>query len=185
MAERKPKKQITTMGHVRRWRAASLSLKASTYVCPLVPFGIILGINWSDWFGSNSTQQNGWSLGLGFGMLLVSLFSTILSIAKRDDLFTKSISGLFYVAILFAAWGVTFMFLASIMNEFGKFFIYFAISIAGSGSCDQVNKSYCQHWLDFYKNLADQEGLSGKGEKEKEARDQAHAEHERKYRPHD
>lgn len=167
----KAKKQVTTVQHLHRWKAASYALNASTYIFPLIPFGTILGINWSNWFGQDQTQ--GWSIGVGFGMLLVSLTGTIIGILKRDEVAKSNISALYYLAILFAAWGFTFMFLASIMNEFGKYFLYFSMSLVGSGTSDQVNKKYCSKWLAFYEKVAEDNSLTTSGNKRKLAREQA------------
>ena len=170
----KAKKELTTVQHLKRWKALKYTLNASIFVFPLIPAGIITGIHSEEWFGST----NGWSLGLGFGMLLVSFALTIIALWKKNDIMNSKVSGVIYLAIILSCWGFAFMFLASILNEFGKYFLYFALSLVGSGTADQINKSYVSKWVQFYQKLADDNGLTPSSAKQEEAKLKAQSEAE-------
>lgn len=119
-----------------KWKVAKVSLHAGTYVCPLVPAGIMIGINWHKWFNSS----NQWSIGLGFGSLLLSALITIIGVAKRDEVINKNVSSLFYLAAVMACWAISLMFLASIANQFGYMLLYTAMGLIGGATCDQINR---------------------------------------------
>lgn len=166
------KAKSVTKSTYKKWKFARYSLKTSTYLLPLVPEGIILGINWNEWFSS----QQGWSIGLGFGSLLVTIFVTILGIAKRDEFFNKNVSALFYLSGLMAMWAVVLMFLASIANQFGIMLLYTSMGICAGAVCDQVNRMVVIPESEWYKKMIIEVGLNPKEEKRKAIREKARQE---------
>ena len=159
MAERnKAKKQRTIVQKYKFWRNWNVGLTAAKFAMPLVPFGTVLGLNWNEWVGNNASE--GWSIGIGFGMLIVASLSAIIGIWKKDEIAKSKVSGILYVAIIFLVIGFGFKLLASIMNEIGNMFLYVSAGIAGSFAIDQVDKSVVASKAAFYKDLIEQNGLS-------------------------
>ena len=56
--DKKPRKQRTTLQKYKLWRNWSYGLEAGKFAMPFIPFGIILGVNWSDWVGDSASE--GW-----------------------------------------------------------------------------------------------------------------------------
>lgn len=169
-----------TKSAYRKWKATKIGLRTGTYVCPVVPAGIITAINWSDWFA----KSNSWHLGLGFSSLLVTVIVTIYGVAKRDQIMKEHISSLFYLSGLMAMWAVVLMFLASIANHFGIMLLYTAIGIVCGATCDQVDKSIVTEQVKFYKDLIEENALDARSRKRKEKIERAikEAQHEAELR---
>lgn len=148
------KKKTKTQKKYRNLQIVRWSLYSGTYLIPLVPAGIMLGINWEEWFSKDQ-----WSIGLGFGMLLLTILITILGIAKKDEVVKKNVSALFYFAGLMSLWAVSLMFLASIANEFGYMLLYTACGLLGGATCEQINKTKIIKEVDQYKKILIQSGL--------------------------
>lgn len=162
------KKKTNTEKSYIKWNVAKWSLYAGTYMIPLVPAGVMVGINWEEWFAKDQ-----WSIGLGLGMLLLTILITILGIAKKDDVVKENVSTLFYFAGLMSLWAVSLMFLASIANEFGYMLLYTACGLAGGATCDQVNKSKVKNQVKFYKEVLTASGLDDKAEKKRKIYERA------------
>lgn len=161
---KKVKKTKTTLQKYKTWRNATYALAGSEFAMPLIPFGIILGINWSDWVGNS--QAEGWSIGLGFGMLIVATIMAMIGIWKKNDLINSKVSAIFYVAIVFAVVGFGLKLLASMINQLGDMFLYVALGVVGSGVVDQVNKAAVKPRMEFYSKLVKENGLSKASAKE-------------------
>ena len=159
MAERvKTKKQKTTVQKYKFWRNWNVGLTAAKFSMPAIPFGVVLGLNWSDWVGNNASE--GWSIGIGFGMLIIASLSAVVGIWKKDELVKSKVSGLLYATIIFLVIGFGFKLLASIMNEMGNMFLYVAAGLGGSFGIDQVDKAAIAPKAAFYKELIEKNGLS-------------------------
>ena len=171
---RKEKQPKTTIQKYKFWRNWEVGLEAGKYAMPLIPFGVVLGINWSDWVGNSPSE--GWSIGMGFGMLIVSVISAIIGLWKRDDIAKQKVSGVFYVAIVFAMIGFGFKLLASIANTFGDMFLYVCLGIIASAVTDQVDKSVINPKVKFYKQLVEDNGLSKASAKKNDEKEQAELE---------
>lgn len=187
---KKVKKQKTTVEKYRAWRNAEIGLTAGKFAMPFIPFSVVLGINWSDWVGDSPSE--GWSIGLGFGMLIIATAMAIIGIWKKDELVNSKISGVLYVSIIFLVIGFAFKLMSSIMSEIGDMFLYVAIGLAGAFATDQVDKMAIRPKVLFYKDLIDKNGLSEasvqKNKDEEQARiegEVAKQERARKFIPHD
>lgn len=156
--EKKIKKPKTTVQKYKFWRNWEIGLEVSKFLMPLIPFGVILGINWSDWVGDS--PSDGWSIGMGFGMLIVSVISAIIALWKKDEIAKQKISGVFYVAIIMAVFGFGFKLIGSISNTFGDMFLYVTCGVVASGVVDQIDKSAIRQNVVFYKDLIVTNGLS-------------------------
>ncbi len=155
---KKVKKTKTTLQKYKTWRNASYGLAASEFAMPLIPFGVVLGLNWSDWVGNS--QSEGWSIGVGFGMLIVATIMAMIGIWKKNDLINSKVSAVFYVAVVFAVVGFGLKLMASMINQLGDMFLYVALGIVGSGAVDQVNKVAIKPRMDFYSKLVKENGLT-------------------------
>ncbi len=155
---KKIKKTKTTLQKYKTWRNASYGLAASEFAMPLIPFGVVLGLNWSDWVGNS--QSEGWSIGVGFGMLIVATIMAMIGIWKKNDLINSKVSAVFYVAVVFAVVGFGLKLMASMINQLGDMFLYVALGIVGSGAVDQVNKAAIKPRMDFYSKLVKENGLT-------------------------
>lgn len=175
MAE-KAKKQRTTLQKLKYWKRWRDALTFSEFMMPLIPFGVILGINWSDWVGDSPSA--GWSIGMGFGMLIVATISAIVGIWKKDEMVKSKMSGIFYVAIVLAIVGFSFKLLASVFNAFGDMLLYVCTSVVASGAVAQVNKSYVSKEVARYQKLVSENGLDRKSAKEIDDEEQAKKEGE-------
>lgn len=173
---KKVKPQKTTIQKYKFWRGWYVGLKAAEYSVPIIPFGVILGINWSDWFGQS--ESNGWSIGIGFGMLIVSTVMAIVEIMKKDELVKTKVSFLFYISIVFVLIGFSFKLLASIMNEMGNMFLYVSLGIVGAGAVDETNQQAIRPKVEFYKKLVEDNGLSKSAAQRMDDADQAKKEGE-------
>ncbi len=158
--ESKKKQPKTTVEKYKYWRNWNVGLTAAKFAMPLIPFGTVLGLHWNQWVGNSASE--GWSIGVGFGMLIVATISGIIGIWKKDELVNKAVSATFYVAIVLAIIGFAFKLMASMMNEMGDMFLYVASGVVGSGAIDQVNKSLVAPKAKYYKALVEENGLSRK-----------------------
>lgn len=173
---KKPKIKSQTRSAYNKLRAIKWSLYGGTYVLPLVPAAVMVGVNWESWVAQT---RNGWSLGLGFGMLLLTIFITILGIAKKDEVINKVASPLFYFAGVLGLWAFSLLFLASIAHEFGLMLLYTCAGLLAGATADQVNRSYIKKEVAFYKKLIIDSGLDKKEEERKLKKQLAKQEAER------
>ena len=176
MAEKKTKQPKTTLQKLNLWKGWQLGLTVSEFAMPLIPFGVILGLNWNDWVGDSASQ--GTTLGIGFGMLVVSVVLAIIGIWKKDEMVKSKLSGIFYVAIVLAIFGVSLKLIAAIINTFGDMLLYVCISVVGSGTIAQVNKTAITKEVVRYQALVKENGLDKKSAKELEDAEQAKKEGE-------
>lgn len=165
--EKKPKSK--TLKTYRRLKLTSRLLYASTYVMPLIPAAIMVGINWDEWVAQTN---NGWSLGLGFGSMLLAVLVTIVGIAKRDEIVEEKVSPLFYFAALLSVWSVALLFLATIAHELGIMLGYTVVGLVGAGVADQVNKNVIKPKREMYKEIVDEAGLDEKAIARKRKKEQ-------------
>ena len=186
---KKVKKPKSTIEKARMWKRAEIGITAAKFAMPFIPFFTILGINWNEWVGDSSSE--GWSIGLGFGMLILATAMAIIGIWKKDELINSKISGVLYIAIVFLIIGFAFQLMASIMTEMGTMFLYVAIGLGASFATDQVDKLAIRPKAVFYAELADKYGLVKESVQKQEDEEQARIEGEMakqeraKYVPHD
>ncbi len=164
-------REVTTLQHLRRWKAANAALRAGMYVAPAVPTGIIMGINWEEWFTQNASR--GWSIGVGFAMLLVAFVSALLGMVKKDEVLKEKVGGFLYLAVLFAVIGFALVMLASILEQLGWYFVWVAVSLVGSTGLQSASDKWSGKWVEFYAKVADDNGLTKESAKRMEARRQA------------
>lgn len=169
------KREVSTLGYYRRWKAAKVGLYAGKYALPLVPAVTITAINWDAWF-----VKTGWSLPLGFASLLISIISTIIAITKKDEVLKDKISGLFYIAAIMAVWAISFMFLANILQQMGQMLLWTVAGITAGGVSDQVNMSLVDSRITEYKGYIEENTLSKSSQRRKARAEKA--ERERKAR---
>lgn len=169
------KNKSKTKTSYNKWNTAKWSLYAGTYILPLTPAAIITGVNWEEWF----TRENSWSIGLGFGMMLVTVLITIIGVAKRDKIMTEKVSSLYYLAAILACWAIVLMFLASIANQFGYMLLYTCFGLLGGATCDQIRKSKVDGEVEFYKQLLIDNGLIESERRRKERQELAKQEAEK------
>ncbi len=174
--EKKVKQPKTTLEKYRMWDRWHKTVWGSKFAMPLVPASIVLGLNWNEWVGNNTSK--GWSIGVGFGMLIVACITSILAIMKRDEIIKKNISAVFIVAIVFLIVGFGFKLLASIANEFGDMFIYISFGVVAAAGVDQADKSLLMPKVEYYKGLVEENGLDKKSARRLEEEEQAKREGE-------
>ncbi|MCK9577608.1 MAG: hypothetical protein M0R51_17010 [Clostridia bacterium] len=173
---KKTKIKSQTRSAYNKWRTLKWSLYGGTYTLPLVPAMVMVGVNWDEWVAQS---RNAWSIGLGFGMLLLTVFITILGIAKKDEVINKIASPLFYFAGILALWAFSLLFLSRIASEFGYMLLWTCLGLLAGASADQVNRSLVKKELAFYKKLIVDVGLDSKTEKRKLQKQLAKEEAER------
>ena len=164
-------KRLPTVKQMNKYRGASIGLKCASYGCCLVPAGVIVGVNWNDWFAQADDGKV--SIGLGFGMLIVSTLLSVIMVMKRDKEFMKKYSPMFYVALLVLCWGATFALLSALAKEFASMLIYVGIGVACGAICDEVNIAAIKPRYEKYKKLVFDYGLVDKAQAEINAREQA------------
>lgn len=157
---KKNKEPKTTVQKLNFWKNWQLGLTLGQFGAPMVPFGIILGLNWNDWVGDSASK--GTSLGLGFGMLVVAFIAAAIGIWKKDEIISSKLSGIFYIAIVLGIVGFSFVLLAEVFNSLGWMFVYIAIGVLGSGGVAQVNKSYVSKRVEHFAELVKKNGLDKK-----------------------
>lgn len=178
----KPSKTITDY---RRYRNIHYALKATEYVAPFAPFGVMLGLNWNTWFpaGKDST-----SVAVGLVMAIASLIMSVLAIAKKDSAFMKKVGAFIPVAVAFLGWGLVCVLLSNILMELGKSLMCTGAGIIASATADVVDKEAVGEKYLYLKSLCDDNGLSKEGEWREKAKVQAEKDAEQKrvrYVPHD
>ena len=173
------KEKSPTVRTYKNWKSARLALYVATFSSPLIPASIMTIINWDEWF-----QQSGISLPLGFASLLVSTLLSIIGIWKKDNLMNKTISAVYYLALLFVGFAAAFLFLANLMSQVGYMFLATAGGLLAGGTADQVNKSLVKPRVKEYRNLIDKNGLDARAKRKLERKKQAKldAENEEKER---
>lgn len=161
MANKTKTPELPTIKAYNSLKAKKSWLKVGSYGSCLVPFGAELAVHWNEWFQTEEKL----SLGLGFGMLLVSTLATMTAVMKKDDDFMKKYSPLFYVAVILALWAGSFLFLASIMQEMGMMLMYCAFGVVGGAVMDEVSRDVIEPKMAIYKEAIDKYGLTEKAEK--------------------
>lgn len=147
-------------------KVAKTSLHAAKYAAPLVPVGIEVGINWDEWFNNS----NGFFVGSGFIMLMLSTFLTYLAVGKKKKLFEK-FSAFWNVAIILFCWGTSFMLLSSILHQIGFIFVFLGFSIVASAIADETETHLVDGSLAYYQELVDTNGLDMRAERRKAKRE--------------
>ena len=164
-----PKTQ--TQKSYRNWSIVKWLLYGGTYATPLIPAGIMVGVNWEEWF----TPQESVSLGLGFASLLLTIVITIVGIGKRDKILRDSFSPLYYFAMILALWAIVLMFLASIAHELGTMLLYTCFGLVGGATCDQFRKTKVDENVNMYKALINEFELDDKQVARRRKRERARA----------
>ena len=159
--EKKPKSK--TLAKRNALRFAKHSLKAGTYIAPVVPVAIETGINWDEWFNNS----NGFHVGSGFIMLILSTLLTYLMVAKRKKLLEK-LSAFWSVAIILVCWATSLLLLSSILHQIGFMLLYISFAIVGSAIMDEVETHVVEENLAFYTGLVSENELDRKEERKKE-----------------
>ena len=187
MARKNKEPLSPTMKSYKRWRNAHIALKATEYSAPFVPLGIVLGVNWNEWFPQNGEHT---SVAVGLIMALASTVVAVAAIVKKDSDFMKKI-GLFIVfAFEFIGWGIVCVLLSKIALELGKALICTGAGLIATATADVVDKSAINNKYLEMKKLVDDNGLSKWGEWKERAKIQAEYDGEKKketvrYVPHD
>lgn len=168
-----PKPKLTTVDHYKRWNTAKWSLYASMWALPLAPATAMTIINWDEWFA-----KSGLSLPFGFATLLASTLLSIIGIWKKDEIVNKTVSVVYYLALVFTGFGVSFLFLASLYQMIGYMMLATAGGLLASGTVDQINKSLVKPNVAFYKKLIEENCLDEKSKRKKQREEQARREAE-------
>lgn len=159
---KKEKKERTTLQTYKSLKRGRIALEAGKYAMPLIPAGVMTGVNWEVWF-----KNCGASLPFGFTTLIFAVVLSILGISKKDNLVKEKLSGLVYLALTFACFGLAFKFLSNIMNQMGDVFLWTALAICGSFGVDQVDKTVMDKNIAFYKDLVDKNELDPRAKKKR------------------
>lgn len=165
----KAKTKSKTLATYKRYRALKWGLYSSVYALPLVPASVLTAINWDEWVAQTG---NSWSLGLGFGSLLLSLLITILAVAKKDKFLKDLLSPVFYIALILGVWSVSFLLLSSILHNFGQMLLFTSLSLIVSGGADQVRTKLVEPQLSFYKDLVVTNKLNPKWEEKRKLKEE-------------
>lgn len=149
-------------------RVAKYSLKIGSFAMPLIPFSIIVGVNANDWFATT----DGFSIGMGLAMLLVSTLITYLVAAKKTKIF-EGFSGFWSACIIIVCWGVCLLFLGTIINELGSMLLYVGLSLLASAIMDETESRVVEEKLEFYNELVSANNLDKKEVAKKKEKEQA------------
>lgn len=155
---KKPKSK--TLSKRNGLRVAKYSLKAGTYAAPLVPVAVETGIHWDEWFNNS----NGFHVGGGFIMLILSTLLTYLMVAKKKKLLEK-FSAFWSVAIILICWATSLLLLSSILHQIGFMLLYIAFAIVGSAIMDETETRVIEENLSFYEGLVKDNNLDPRQEK--------------------
>lgn len=165
------KQKSKTVSTYHKWQATKVGLYVGKYLAPCVPATVITAVNWDEWF-----VKSGASLPFGFATLLISVIVTILAITKGDDLVSKNVSKIYYIAGVMAVWSISFMFLANILQQMGQMLLWTIAGIVTAGTCDQVNMSLVNSRINEYKTLIEENCLNSSARKRAERKARAEAE---------
>lgn len=168
---KKEKKETSTVGYYKRWKAANVGLEVGKYVIPCIPAAVITGINWDEWF-----VNCGASLPFGFATLLIAVGLTIYAISKKDEIVQKKLSPLFAIALVVAVWAIALMFLANVLQQMGQMLLWTVVGIVGGASADQFKMTTCASRIEEYKGLIEENCLDTKSEKKSKRKEKAEAE---------
>lgn len=175
---KKNKEESPTVKSYKRWRNAHRALKAVEFSAPIAPFGVTLGVNWNEWFPQDGNHV---SVGVGLVLAFGSLIVSILALMKKDSEFMKSVGIFIPIAFGFIAWGSVCVLLSSVLMELGKAMIFTGCGVIASALSDSVDRAVVKEKYEYMKKLADENGLSKKGEWQKAARKQAKQDAVNKY----
>ena len=151
----KERKKMSTLHKRNAFKFGGYGLKGGSYAAPLVPVVTMVGINWNEWF---IQSKQGWQVGTGFIMLIISTLLTYLAIAKKKNLLTK-VSAFWSVAIIIICWATSFLFLSSILHELGFMLLYIGFGLIASACMDEVDQRVMKPKYEFYKGLVTEYGL--------------------------
>jgi len=157
---KKEKKARTTLQNYKALKRGSVALNIGKYVMPVIPATAITAVNWDAWF-----KNCGASLPFGFTSLIFAVVLAILGISKKDTFIKEKLSGLIYLALTFACFGLAFKFMSNVMNQMGDVFLWTALAICGSFGIDEVDKTVVAKNKAFYKDLVDKNELDPRAKK--------------------
>lgn len=182
------KKPISkTMREYRKWKRLHYSLKATEYVAPFAPFAITAGVNYNEWFYTGNEPTK---IAFGFVMAVASLALSVVTMAKKDSEFMKKVGIFIPIAFGFLSWGLVCVLLSTILMELGKALLATGAGILAAATADTADKTVVEEKYEYMKQLADENGLTKKGEWQMNAKAQAEYDGEKKrktvrYIPHD
>jgi FtsH-binding integral membrane protein len=171
------KKERTTLQTLNGYKAAKVGLYAGVFACPTVPAAITTAVNWNEWFGTAKE-----SLPIGFITMLLTLVASIFAIIKSDTVLKKGTVAIFLIGILFAMIGLSSMFLANLLRDFGLLWLEAGAGIVGGGICYLVEKKGIEPQLTYYQGLVNQNGLDKKSLERLRAKEKARREAEERAR---
>lgn len=165
---KKEKFKSKTLQTFKRWKALKVGLYAGMFSAPILPATITTIINWDEWFA-----QAGVNLPFGFASLLVTTILGIVGIWKKDEIVSKAVSAIYYVALVFACLGATNLLLSSLFSTVGQMFLLTAGGLVASGTCDQVNRNLVTKRIEEYAELVEKNELDPRVKKKNERKERA------------
>ena len=187
--EKRNKPEVSkTIKEYRKWRNGHVALKASEYSAPILAFGVSIGVNWQEWFPAD---ENPTSAAIGLIMAIATLSISVLAVAKKDSDFMKKIGAIIPIAFAFVSWGVVCILLADVLLQLGKALLFTGVGLIVSAVTDTADANYVSERYLYLKELAEDNGLTNKGEWKQEAKAQATLDGEQakakqvRYVPHD
>jgi len=159
----KEKKPLSTIHKRNLFGIGHYTLKYGAWAAPAVPAGIIIGVNFEDWFINSG---NGVQLGFGFTSLALSIVLTYFAIAKKKKILEK-VSAFWLVAILIVCWALSLLFLASIAQDLGTSLMWIALGVFVGAAMDETDTRIIKPKSDDYKGLVDEFHLDKRSERKR------------------
>ena len=159
--EKKPKR-TKTQNRLAAWKFLDDFMEVSKYVVAELPALIMVLVKHQDWF---PTKTQTVSVSMGLSMFCLTIFISVIAIAKKEEILKKV--NLFIVAAFYLIMiGITCLFLANILTDFGWLCVY-----TGAGMCiavveDVVDKVKVKERVNYWNGILSAAGLNIKENKQ-------------------
>lgn len=178
----KNKKQLSkTEQEYRKWKRTHFALKAAPFPTVVAPFAVIIGVNWNDWF----KHEDKISVALGLILAVITTVLSVVAITKKDSELMKKVGPFISLGIGFLMWGAVCIFLAALLQDLGYLLLTAGSSILVAAVEDAVDKQLVLPKYEYMVKLADETGISKKGQWEAEMEAKAKDEGYVRFVPHD
>lgn len=134
----KEKKELTTIQKQKRYRVIEKTTFYSEFLAICMPYLVMCGINFDEWFRTTE----GWKVGLGGGLAIIFMCITILSIKNTEKENKSRVRSYIQLLLKWLAFAFIFFLLADIIDQIATIMFFGALGIAGALGLDITSTNY-------------------------------------------
>lgn len=178
----KNKKSLSkTEQEYRKWKNIHRGLKIAIVPTTIAPMAATIGVNWNQWF----KYEDKLSVAFGLVLAIITTVLSVVAILKKDSELMKKIGPFVTLGIGMMLWGGVCLLLAALLDELGRLLVIAGSSILAAACEDIVDKQVVLPKYEYMVKLADETGISKKGQWQQKMEAQAQEEGYVRFVPHD